>query len=69
MKVAIDGQGDITPTDSAADDFVYELVIETISPTTGAYHGGTLLTITGRNFSPNNLENLVFVGDELNWFC
>ena len=48
---------------------MYELVIESISPTTGYYHGGTLVTVTGRNFSPNDAENLVFVGNELNWFC
>ena len=61
VKVKIEGKGDIEPSDSSADDFVYELVIESISPSSGSYHGGTVLTITGRNFSPNDLENLAFI--------
>jgi hypothetical protein len=44
-------------------------VIESISPTTGSEYGGTTLTITGRNFSPEAAENLVFIGNQLNTFC
>ena len=69
VEVTIAGQGDVVPVSDTADDFIYELVIESISPLTGAYHGGTLLTITGRNFSPNDAENIVFIGNELNWMC
>lgn len=69
VKVGIDGLGDILPVNAAADDFTYELVVDTITPATVSYHGGTLLTITGRNFSPDKLDNLVHVGNELNWLC
>ena len=69
VEVNIVGQGNVPPQSDTANDFVYELVIESISPTSGAYHGGTLITITGRNFSPNDGENQIFVGNEDNWFC
>lgn len=69
VKVSLDGQGDIAPVDPLVDDFVYELVVESVSPSTVAYYGGTLLTITGRNFSPDKLENLAHIGNELNWLC
>ena len=69
VEVTVDGLGNVPPASSTADDFVYEIVIENISPSSGPYNGGTLLTITGRNFSPNEGENLIFVGDGLNWFC
>lgn len=44
-------------------------MITNISPNQGQYNGGTLITITGRNFSPDIRENLVTVGHELNWLC
>lgn len=69
VKVSIDGVGDVDPVTATADDFVYELVVESVSPANVAYYGGTLLTITGRNFSPDKLENLVHIGNELNWLC
>jgi hypothetical protein len=49
--------------------FKYEIVITGISPTVGSKHGGTILTITGRNFSPDPLDNQVYISDEMNWFC
>lgn len=69
VKVAIDGQGDIEPANPAVDDFVYELVVSSVTPATVSYYGGTLVTITGKNFSPDRLENLVGIGNELNWLC
>ena len=63
VEVNIIGTGNAIPNPETANDFVYELVIESISPTTGSYYGGTLITITGRNFSPTLTENLVFVSD------
>jgi hypothetical protein len=38
-------------------------VITGVTPTTGSSFGGTLLTITGRNFVPNKMESLVFIGN------
>jgi hypothetical protein len=43
--------------------FTYELSISSISPTTGSIGGGSLITVTGVNFSPDPLDNLVFIGD------
>jgi hypothetical protein len=36
---------------------------------TGSFNGGTLITITGTNFSPAASDTLVYIGDSLNWFC
>lgn len=54
---------------AGADQFQYLCSITSISPTSGSYYGGTLLTITGNNFSPAYSDTLVYVGDTLNWFC
>ncbi len=48
---------------------MYEVVIDSVSPTTGSYEGGTLLTITGRNFVPDEIETMVMIGNELNQIC
>ena len=47
VVVTLAGSGDIPPVSSSDNDFVYELVINSISPTSGSHHGGTLITITG----------------------
>ena len=52
-----------------ANFFHYEIAIEEISPMVGSPYGGTLLTIRGRNFSPEEAENLVFIGNKPNTFC
>ena len=52
-----------------ANLFTYEIVIEDIHPRVGSPYGGTLLTIRGRNFSPEEEENLVFIGQKSNVFC
>ena len=49
--------------------FRYEIAIEDISPKVGSPNGGTLLTIRGRNFSPEDAENLVFIGNKPNTLC
>ena len=69
VDVYLDGFGSIPASPSTANDFTYELLVTDVSPTSGSYYGGTLITITGVNFSPELSETLVFVGDELNWFC
>ena len=69
VHVNVAGQGNAIASPATANDFVYELVITSISPAQGQYHGGTLLTISGRNFSPDIRETMVTVGHELNWLC
>jgi hypothetical protein len=61
--------GDSISTVPGADAFSYSFTITSITPNTGSYNGGTLLTITGSNFSPATGDTLVYVGSTLNWFC
>lgn len=61
--------GAILPSSPTATQFTYELVINSISPTTGSYYGGTLINLKGINFATNILQTLVFVGDAMNWIC
>ncbi len=49
--------------------FSYVFSISSVAPTSGSINGGTLLTITGTNFSPDAQNTLVYIGDTLNWFC
>lgn len=63
VKVMIDGVGDALPITSDVDDFRYDLAIESVSPTSGSYYGGTLITIVGRYFSTDVSENLVGIGN------
>lgn len=51
------------PATPTANDFKYELVITSVSPSMGAYHGGTLVTLAGINFSPELLETYVSVSN------
>jgi hypothetical protein len=43
-----------------------EAVVTGISPTSGSALGGTVVTITGENFSSNPIDNPVMIGDA---FC
>jgi hypothetical protein len=61
--------GDSIESAPGANLFSYSFTITSISPNTGSYNGGTLLTITGTNFSPATGDTLVYVGDTLDWFC
>lgn len=69
VQVNLIGVGEALPSNSAVNDFTYELVITSVTPATGSYNGGTLLDISGINFSTAIDETLVFIGDELNWIC
>jgi hypothetical protein len=69
VEVNVASIGDSLATTAGANDFTYELKINSISPSTGSFYGGTLLTITGVNFSPSLSETIVYVGPTLNWFC
>lgn len=61
------GFGFAVPTISTL--FTYETVIDSIVPSSGSYFGGTLITITGKNFVPDVLDTMVTIGNELNQLC
>ena len=45
------GKGKVLMDENSRDDFVYEIVVDSISPLTASLKGGTVLTIVGDNFS------------------
>ena len=51
VEVNVATTGDSLTFTVGANQFSYEVVINSISPSSGSYYGGTLLTITGTNFS------------------
>jgi hypothetical protein len=51
------------PNSTNVNDFTYELIINSVTPATGSYFGGTLLNLKGINFSPATDETLVFIGN------
>jgi len=63
------GFGNAIAIPLTANDFAYEVFIGSITPATGSYNGGTLLTISGRNFVPDALDTMVTIGNELNQLC
>ena len=67
VKLIKSGFGFAVPNISTT--FKYETVIDSISPSSSSYYGGTLLTITGRNFVPDFLDTMVTIGNELNQLC
>lgn len=69
LQVNLAGAGDSIPATAGADTFNYVVSIQSISPTSGSYHGGTLITITGSNFVTDTQQTLAFVGTTVNWFC
>ena len=54
--------GDAIAIPANANDFDYLFSITSVTPQTGSYYGGTLLTITGVNFSPDDSDTLVNIG-------
>ena len=63
VEVNKNGFGNIPAVPATANDFVYEVTIDGITPTTGSYYGGTLITITGKNFVDNDQQSLVHMGN------
>lgn len=45
VQVNMIGVGEIMPNSSTVNDFAYELVMTSVSPSTGSYYGGTLINI------------------------
>lgn len=56
--------GAAIPSSSAAVEFKYQISVSSISPTSGSLYGGTVITITGENFSTNNNNNQVSIGPD-----
>ncbi len=69
VKVIKLGFGNAIANPSTGDDFSYEVVITGVSPISGSIGGGTLITITGKNFVPDAMDTMVTIGDELNQLC
>ncbi len=63
VEVNLIGIGEAIPNTTNVNNFNYELIINSVSPASGSYYGGTLINIKGINFSPALDETLVFVGD------
>lgn len=55
--------------DPNAADFQYIIKVTGIDVTTGSTNGGTVITITGENFSVSATDNQVFIGKKPNQFC
>ena len=62
--IALIGEG-IGRIDKTPLVLTCESKVTAIAPMTGSYLGGTVVTITGTNFSTNKLDNPVKVGN--NW--
>lgn len=61
--------GNSVPALNGSNIFEYKLQVLSVFPKVGSLFGGTLITITGVNFSPVEGETLAYVGPALNWFC
>jgi hypothetical protein len=69
VTVIKEGFGSAIPLPASGNDFAYEVVITGVSPSSGSIGGGTLITISGKNFVPDALDTLVTIGNELNQIC
>jgi hypothetical protein len=62
LTVTKRGVGKSLSKTEGADLFKYEILLDEVSPNSGSYLGGTVLTIKGKNFSPSPNQNQVFIG-------
>ena len=69
LTALIQGMGYSKEGSNGSSLFIYDLSVTEINPTTGSIYGGTLITITGNNFSPIINQNQVFIGDVINNIC
>lgn len=65
VSVVRAGYGKAVPTNSTTNDFSYKIEVSGVTPNTGSIAGGTVLTISGVNFSPVLNENQVYIGRDL----
>ena len=65
FKVVVirEGYGNAGVATTGVDIFWYRIGVHNIEPRTGSLNGGTILTITGENFSPLISENQVYIGN------
>jgi hypothetical protein len=69
IKVHMKGKGYSMPASGDADLFHYRTTVTSITPNSGSTNGGTVLTITGTNFSTVKNENQVVIGDGTLDYC
>lgn len=69
LNLELEGVGYSKTSTTDSNLFKYELTITNVSPTSGSVYGGTKLTFTGKNFSPINNQNQVFISDVINNMC
>jgi hypothetical protein len=69
VNVIKEGFGNAIAASETANSFAYEVRITGVSPGSGSIGGGTLITITGKNFVPDVLDTMVTIGNELNQLC
>jgi hypothetical protein len=62
VRIVKDPIGSSQAQKQGDDVFKYQFTLSSISPVKGSRYGGTLLTISGQNFSPVNNQNQVFIG-------
>jgi hypothetical protein len=67
LRVLVNGKGMSAPTD--ANKLSYEIVVNSVSPTTGSIGGGYMMTINGANFATASGSTQVFIGDGMNSLC
>ena len=61
VRVIVSGIGAAIPSPKYPT-FQFKIVVSSISPSSGSFAGGTLLTITGQNFPADIAENQVTIG-------
>ena len=69
VNVIKTGFGNAIANPTSANNFAYEVLVTGVSPSSGSIGGGTLITITGKNFVPDALDTMVTIGNELNQLC
>ena len=69
IKLHKKGVGFSIPVNENDNLFTYQLLVDGLSPNTGSKEGGTLLTITGDNFSTILNENQVVIGESGHDYC
>jgi hypothetical protein len=68
VRVERDEYGFSKPASAVTDDeFSYQVTVTSVTPNSGSKAGGTVLTITGTNFAPE--DTVVFIGSAMNWIC
>jgi hypothetical protein len=67
LRVLVVGKGMSAP--SAASRLSYEIVVNSVSPSSGTIGGGYALTVNGANFATATGSTQVFIGDGFGGLC